>query len=123
MANNHYKIPDKVKEYIRSIPNRRKMLEKCGPDAFLDPKKLRYPVKNPFTCKYDPNLIHAAYVRSHEFKDKTMMSKVNKLWELHKKDKLECNQPMMEFTDHTVVFDGPKTDRSLLESYCELCAI
>jgi len=117
--NAHYKIPDRVKQYLSRTSNRRKMLEKCGPDAFLDPKRLRYPVKNPFTCKYDINLIHAAYVRSHEFKDRTIMAKADKLWQLAKAGKLESRTGTIAFTESTIEFDLTKASKSnsLLEAF------
>jgi len=101
-----YKIPDNVKEYLKTTGGRRKMLEKCGKDAFLDPDKLRYPVKNPNTCKYDINLIHAAYVRSHEMKDHAMMSKADLLWKKVQSGKLEStNYTIMGFNESVIEFE------------------
>jgi len=113
-ANPHYKIPDKVKQYLSRTSNRRKMLEKCGPDAFLDPERLRYPVKNPFTCKYDINLIHAAYVRSHEFKDRKIMAKADALWKKAQEGKLEStNKVRMAFTESVIEFDIAEAKKSI----------
>ncbi|MDD4081805.1 MAG: hypothetical protein PHD05_00325 [Sphaerochaetaceae bacterium] len=60
-------IPENVKIKLSSKKNRQIMLEKFGDDAFLLPDKLKFPVMNPFTGKYDCALIYAARIRAKQY--------------------------------------------------------
>jgi len=46
---------------LRSRTARQRLLEDCGPNAFLDPAGLRHPVMNPKTCDFDCQLLNKAY--------------------------------------------------------------
>jgi hypothetical protein len=71
-------IPPEIKQLISSRTMRRKMLIKCGKDAFLLPEELKFPVKYPIVdkngnvkrCEYHCGLIVAAYYRANEWKKK-----------------------------------------------------
>ena len=56
------KIPNSIREVYNSTKNRQETLEKYGRDVFLDPKRLKFPVKDP-NGKYHCALIYAAYMR------------------------------------------------------------
>jgi len=60
-------IPKKIKVKLSSKKNRQLMLEKFGEDAFLLPDKLKFPVMDPFTGKYDCSLIYAARIRAKQY--------------------------------------------------------
>lgn len=52
--------PKYLRDYLKLITNREKMLKKYGTDAFLDPEGLKFPVMNYKTGKFDINLINSA---------------------------------------------------------------
>ena len=66
-------IPPSLKTMIRRPSYRAKMMEKCGPEAFLDPDNMKFPVMTD-NCEYHCGLIIAAYLRAREnagrFEDK-----------------------------------------------------
>ena len=74
-----FKIPKYLKDQYDTIEKRKKVLKKCGKDAFLDPKNLKYPVFNADKCEYDYRLVHAAYVRSIQWKQNTITRKASKI--------------------------------------------
>ena len=92
-------IPAKIKELIKSKTIRKKMLLRCGKDAFLLPEELKFPVKYPVLdrsgnvkkCEYHCGLIIAAYYRANEWKKKKPeYEKVaEKAKELYKKSKCD----------------------------------
>jgi len=65
-----FKIPEDTKKKIRSRTERKRMYEKYGDKAFLDPDNLAFPVVDPDTGKYDCNLIYAAYLRASLYSKK-----------------------------------------------------
>lgn len=62
-------VPKSTDSYISKRSNRKKMLEKFGEKAFLDPDKLAFPVMNK-NGKYDCGLIYAARARALQWKGK-----------------------------------------------------
>jgi len=66
------KIPVSVKKKLRSRSERRKLLEKCGNKAFLEPEDLKFPVIEPGNerCEYSCRLLLAAYIRANQWKKK-----------------------------------------------------
>jgi len=84
-----HQIPKITKKLISGKINRKSLLEKFGKDAFLLPKKLKFPVINPQTGKYDCKLLYAAYVRARQYSDKIpeyvdIANKAKKLLEQNK---------------------------------------
>ena len=59
-------IPDKIKIKLGKRSVRRKMLDKYGDGAFLQPEKLKYPIVDPDTGKQHAGLTKAAYIRARQ---------------------------------------------------------
>ena len=62
-------IPKELSEKISSKKNRRKLLDEYGDQAFLIPKKLKFPIINPDTGQFDCSLIYAARTRLRQYSD------------------------------------------------------
>ena len=60
-------LPDSLQTKIHSTSVRKKMLEKYGKVAFLDPDNLKFPIVNPQTGKIDCRLLYAARSRALQF--------------------------------------------------------
>jgi len=54
------RIPKYLRDYLKQITNREKMLKKYGAKAFLDPDGLKYPVINYKSGEFDLVLINSA---------------------------------------------------------------
>jgi hypothetical protein len=74
------KLPGKTKSYYNKKSNRRKMLEKYGKEAFLDPDNLKYPIINPQTGKPDCKLIYSARARALEFHKDDIVKKAEEAY-------------------------------------------
>ncbi len=59
-------IPDRIKVKLGRKSTRKKMLEKYGEGAFLQPDKLKYPIVDPDTGKEHEGLKKAAYIRARQ---------------------------------------------------------
>jgi len=84
-------LDDKLRRLIRSRKVRRKMLEKCGPKAFLWPDAPgypRYPVMTP-KCKYHCGLILAAYLRARSWHKEDIAQEAIKLYK-----KIGCDKKL-----------------------------
>lgn len=81
-------LDDKLKMAMRSRKVRRKMLEKCGPQAFLKSNDTypKFPVMTP-KCKYHCGLILAAYLRARSWHYEDIAQKAIKLYQ-----KLGCDK-------------------------------
>lgn len=60
-------IPNKVKVKISSKKDRQALLNNFGEKAFLIPERLKFPIINPNTGKYECSLIYAARVRIKQY--------------------------------------------------------
>lgn len=63
-------LPKDFKKFYQSSKNRKEILIKFGKKSFLMPEKLKFPIVNPETGKYDCRLIYAAYLRSLQWSKK-----------------------------------------------------
>ena len=54
------------------------MLENCGRKCFLGPGK-SYPICTKHTCKVNPKGIYAAFIRSRQFRRKSISRRANKM--------------------------------------------
>lgn len=59
-------IPDRMKVKLSRRSTRKKMLDKFGDSAFLQPEKLKYPIVDPDTGKRHAGLTKAAYIRARQ---------------------------------------------------------
>lgn len=53
------------------------MMQRCGKKCFLGKKK--YPICTKNTCKVNKKGVYAAYIRSRQYKNKTVSRKAKKL--------------------------------------------
>ncbi len=60
-------ISDTIRKSISTPKKRQLIYEKYGKKAFLLPDKLKFPVINPQTGKYDCNLIYSARLRAKQY--------------------------------------------------------
>ncbi len=60
-------LPDSLQKRVHTTSTRKKMLEKYGEKAFLDPDNLKFPIVNPNTGKIDCRLLYAARTRALQF--------------------------------------------------------
>ena len=82
-------IPDDIQTKLGSKVVRRNMIEKFGPDSFLNASELKYPVVNPDTGEYMCELIYAAYVRSKQYGRNSIIEKAKKLF-----DNCNCSEKL-----------------------------
>ena len=81
------KIIDKpLKKLYSKESNRKKIEEKCGKKAFLDPSKLEFPITNS-KCEPDCGLLFAAYLRAKEWKKTSIATKAEDMYNNMKCDK------------------------------------
>ena len=73
-------ISETLERVIHRTSWRRKLMEKCGKKAFLDPDNLEYPVMLPNNCKYHCGLIYAAYLRASEWHRNKIRAKAIQLY-------------------------------------------
>lgn len=75
-------IPQSLKLFLAKKSNRKKMLEKFGNKAFLQPDKLKFPVVDQ-SGNYHKGLIKAAYMRAKQFGHADVASKAKDLMQEH----------------------------------------
>lgn len=81
------KIVDKsLKKLYSKESNRKKIEEKCGKKAFLDPAKLEFPITKS-NCEPDCGLLFAAYLRAKEWKKTAIAKKAEDMY-----DKMTCEK-------------------------------
>jgi hypothetical protein len=69
--------------YVSKVSDRKKLKEKFGSKAFLDPSELKYPIVDKFG-KLDCNLVYAAYIRSREWKEQEISNKAETIYKSHR---------------------------------------
>lgn len=75
----HFKIPENIRNYYNKAQNRINAQKKCGADTFIGDLPYKYPVKDPFTCKFHCGLIHGAFIRSKMNKNFKVIKRAAKL--------------------------------------------
>lgn len=98
-------IPQSLKVFLAKKSNRKKMLEKFGSKAFLQPDKLKFPVVDQ-SGNYHKGLIKAAYIRARQFKHGDVASKAKDLMQEHGEEFIGVNIEEHEETyDLSTLFD------------------
>ncbi len=91
-------IPDNMKAKLGRRSVRRKMLDRYGDRAFLQPEKLKYPIVDPDTGKEHEGLKKAAYIRARQHQKGDIAAKA--------KDKMqESVEFLVEIEGHEGVYD------------------
>lgn len=73
-------LPMRLRRKLRLRDVRREMMEKHGEKAFLEPDRLKFPVINPETGKYDCRLIYAARIRAKQYHREDLARKAEELY-------------------------------------------
>ena len=81
----------------KKTSSRRAMLSRCGSKCFLVPSKLKYPICDT-SCKINCKGVTAAYVRSRQWKQKTVSARsrslINQLGCTKKSRSMSKSKPM-----------------------------
>ena len=113
----HKMIPIGLKKKLQTKEFRHMLMEKFGPDAFLKPKDLKYPIydESGFNCA----LCYAAYLRASQFHETEIAVKAKSLFNNNNcADTLNVHigeNQYLGFVDFTDLFEFQMDDLEFIE--------